>query len=62
MNRKQKFGMWLGIIAACVSNLVFLFVSLDDTVTFSGLCSWFIWTFGIALLTAGLIITFADKK
>jgi hypothetical protein len=54
--------MWLGIIAVCLSNLVFLFFSLGSTIVFSDFCFWFIWMFGIALITGGLIVTFKDKK
>ena len=54
--------MWLGIIAVCLSNLVFLFFSLGATIVFSDFCFWFIWVFGIALITGGLIVTFKDKK
>ena len=64
MNKKQKFCMWLGIIAVCLSNLFFLFflVGTGATIVFSDFCFWFIWVFGIALITGGLIVTFKDKK
>jgi hypothetical protein len=54
--------MWLGIIAVCLSNLVFLFFSIGEIIVFSDFCLLFIWVFGIALITVGLIITFKDKK
>ena len=62
MNKKQKICMWLGIIAACLSNLVFLFFSIGTTIHFSNFCRWSIWIFGIALITGGLIITLKDKN
>jgi hypothetical protein len=62
MNRKQKFCMWLGIIAVCFSNLVFLFFSLGTYRSFYDFCLWFIWVFGIALITGGLILTFKEAK
>ncbi len=62
MNKKQKICMWLGIIAACLSNLGFLVLGLGATITTSDFYLWFIWVFGIALITGGLIITFKDKN
>jgi hypothetical protein len=62
MNKKQKICMWLGIIAVCLSNLVFLFFSIGEIIVFPDICRWLIWVFGIVLITGGLIVTFKEKK
>ena len=55
MNQKQLIVMWIGIA-------VIVWAGFQESVHYKGGSTFLLWTFLIALVTGGLIITFAEKK
>ncbi len=55
MNKKQLIVMWIGIGAIVLAGF-------QESVRYKGGSTFLLWTLLIALVTGGLIITFADKK
>ena len=62
MRREHKICVLIGIIAACLSNMLFVLVGLFVGIDFPDFYFLFNLMFGIALITGGLIITLADEK
>jgi len=55
MNKKQLVVMWIGIA-------VIVLAGFQESVNYKGGSTFLLWTFLIALVTVGLIVTFKDKK
>ena len=55
MNKKQLVVMWIGIGAIVLAGF-------QEMVHYTGASTFLLWTFLIALITGGLIVTFKDKK
>ncbi|MFA5239066.1 MAG: hypothetical protein WC476_05070 [Phycisphaerae bacterium] len=72
MNKKQLIVMWVGIGAIILGLLVLLNASYVNSPYVGGFdgfrvipCQIFLfvlWVFGVVIITAGLIVTFDDKK
>jgi hypothetical protein len=59
MNKKQLVCLWVGIITICGLGGMGLYV---EHFAYMGYKGFFARAFFVALVSAGLIITFADKK
>jgi hypothetical protein len=59
MNKKQLISMWCGIGAICGLAYLALYV---EHYAYMGYKGFFFRAFLVALVTAGLIVTFKDKK
>jgi hypothetical protein len=55
MNKKQLIVMWIGIGAIVLAGF-------QEMAHYKGGSTFILWTFLIALVTGGLIVTFKDKK
>ena len=55
MNKKQLVVMWIGIA-------VIVWAGFQESVHYTKGSAFLLWTFLIALVTGGLIVTFKDKK
>ncbi len=71
MNKKQLIAMWCGIafvvlFATWTTEIVYAYSSFRGQVDLvfpgEGNAEFCVWAFLVALVTSGLIVTFADKK